>query len=87
MTITVTKLKDSVRLLSSLGENVIADSDEHALCYVAYHSNDVVLSGFFGNLVLCNMLQQYVGWVSMLLFSFLNARVIALSLCRAFKPN
>lgn len=68
MTITVTILKDSVCLLSSLGESFTADNDEHALYYVACHSNDVFLSGFFGNLVLCNVLQQYVGFNAVVIF-------------------
>lgn len=98
---TITILKDSVRLLSSLGERFIADNDEHALCYVACHSDDVFLSLATWYCAMCHNST----WVSVLLLipshcdelmytstqqrlnAFLNARVIVLYLCRALKPN
>lgn len=87
----------SESLFSSHGESFIADSDEDTLCFVACHSNDVFLAGFFGNMVLCKVLQQYVSFNAVILFFFLivmsytsmqqrsllNARLIVISLCRA----
>lgn len=58
----------SESLLSSHGESFIADSDEDTLCFVACHSNDVFLAGFFGNMVLCKVLQQYVSFNAVILF-------------------
>lgn len=90
----------SESLFSSYGESFIADSDEDTLCYVVCHSNDVFLAGFFGYMVLCKVLQQYVSfnavifvflivisYISMQQRSLLNARVIVIFLCRAFKPR
>lgn len=45
-----------------LEKSFITGKHKHAFCYVACHSNDVLLTGFFGNLVLCNVLQQYVDY-------------------------
>lgn len=86
----------SESLFSSHGESFIADSDEDTLCFVACHSNDVFF-GFFGNMVLCKVLQQYVSFNAVILFFFLivmsytsmqqrsllNARLIVISSCRA----
>lgn len=64
--------KDSLRtlrLLSSPGGRFIVDNDDNdALCCVACHSNDVLLSGFFDNLVPCNVLQQFVGFDAVVIF-------------------
>lgn len=59
----------SESLFSSHGESFIADSDEDTLCFVACHSNDVFF-GFFGNMVLCKVLQQYVSFNAVILFFF-----------------
>lgn len=54
-------------MISSPGESFVVNNNDPALCCAACHSNDVLLSGFFDDL-LCDVLQQFVGYNDVVIF-------------------
>ena len=86
MTITVSIVNSS----SSHGESYIADNDEHALFYVACHSNDVFLirplwqPGIVQCVTTVCEFQCCCYFLFIVMTASLNARVIAISLCCAY---